>query len=67
MSVYDFLKKFEYDKFYIVCDGRNVTGDDAVQFEDVRRNYEEREAVLDALEYNVVKVDFLEMCVYCER
>ncbi len=53
MTVYEFLKLMTHYSNYDNC------------FYDVK--YEERENVLDALEYQVLTVDMAEGTIYCER
>ena len=69
MTVYEFLKLMthwsKYDKWNIREHNTDITKDEPICFDDVK--YEERENVLDALEYHVLTVDVAEGTIYCER
>ena len=69
MTVYEFLNLWarysRYDKWKIKEHNTDITKDEPICFNDVK--YEEREAVLDALEYQVLTVDMAEGTIYCER
>lgn len=68
MTVWEFMKKMgDYEEFYIFVNGADVTADVAASLHDVKLHYEEREAVLDALELTAKRVDLEEMIIYCER
>lgn len=69
MTVYEFLKAMhnfsKYDKWNIREKMTDITKDEPICFNDVK--YEERENVLNALEYQVLTVDMAEGTIYCER
>lgn len=66
MTVYEFMQKMgKYDKWNIREHNTDITKDEPISFNDVK--YEERENVLDALEYQVLTVDMAEGTIYCER
>lgn len=69
MTVYEFLKLMthwsKYDKWNIREHNTDITKDEPICFDDIK--YEERENVLDALEYSVLTVDMVEGTIYCER
>lgn len=65
MTVYEILKMMCYEKWYIYVGSENITKEEPIKFSELK--YEERESVLDALEYQAVKVDLIEMAIYCER
>ena len=69
MTVYEFLKlmthQSRYDKWNIREHNTDITKDEPICFNDVK--YEERENVLNALEYEVLTVDMAEGTIYCER
>ena len=66
MTVYEFLQKMgNYDKWNIREHNTDITKDEPVCFNDIK--YDERENVLDALEYQVLTVDMAEGTIYCER
>lgn len=71
MTVYDFLQLMthwsRYDKWNIREHNTDLTQDEPINFEDITLHYEERENVLDALEYSVLTVDMVEGTIYCER
>lgn len=68
MTVWEFMKKMgDFEGFYIYVNGVDVTEDMEVSIHDVKLHYEEREAVLDALELTAKRVDLEEMIIYCER
>lgn len=71
MTVYDFLKLMtnysKYNKWNIREHNTDLTKDEPINFEDIELHYEERENVLDALEYQVLTVDMVEGTIYCER
>ena len=68
MTVYEFLESMtnysRYDKWNIREHNTDITKDEPISFHDIK--YEEREAVLDALEYQVLTVDMAEGTIYCE-
>ena len=65
MTVYEFMQKMgNYDKWNIREHKTDITKDEPISFHDIK--YEEREAVLDALEYQVLTVDMAEGTIYCE-
>lgn len=65
MTVHDFMHKMEsYDKWNIREHMTDITKNEPISFHDIK--YEEREAVLDALEYQVLTVDMAEGTIYCE-
>ena len=66
MTVYEFMQKMgNYDKWNIREHNTDITKDEPICFNDVK--YEERENVLNALEYQVLTVDMAEGTIYCER
>lgn len=69
MTVYEFLQLMthhsKYNKWNIREHNTDITKDEPICFDDIK--YEERENVLDALEYSVLTVDMLEGTIYCER
>lgn len=69
MTVYDFLQLMthwsRYDKWNIREHNTDLTKGEPICFDDIK--YEERENVLDALEYSVLTVDMVEGTIYCER
>lgn len=69
MTVYEFLESMtnysRYDKWNIREHNTDITKDEPVCFNDIK--YDERENVLDALEYQVLTVDIAEGTIYCER
>ena len=69
MTVYEFLNLWarysRYDKWKIKEHNTDITKDEPICFNDVK--YEERENVLNALEYQVLTVDMAEGTIYCER
>lgn len=69
MTVYEFLNLWSryshYDKWKIKEHNTDITKDEPICFNDVK--YEERENVLNALEYQVLTVDMAEGTIYCER
>ena len=66
MTVYEFMQKMgNYDKWNIREHKTDITKDEPICFNDVK--YEERENVLNALEYQVLTVDMAEGTIYCER
>jgi hypothetical protein len=71
MTVYEFLQLMtnhsKYDKWNIREHNTDITKDEPINFEDIKHPYEERENVLDALEYSVLTVDMAEGTIYCER
>ena len=71
MTVYDFLQLMtrwsRYDKWNIREHTTDLTKDEPICFDDIELHYEERENVLDALEYSVLTVDMVEGTIYCER
>ena len=65
MTVYEFMQKMgNYDKWNIREHLTDITKDEPICFNDVK--YEERENVLNALEYEVLTVDMAEGTIYCE-
>lgn len=61
MTVYDFLEKIgKYEEFDITIKGSNVkvTKEKKFQLVDYFNDCEDRENVLDCLEYKVISVDF---------
>lgn len=67
MTVCEFLylwSRFS-DKWKIKEHNTDITKDKPICFNDVK--YEERENVLNALEYQVLTVDMAEGTIYCER
>lgn len=68
MTVYEFLESMtnysRYDKWNIREHNTDITKDEPICFNDVK--YEERENVLNALEYQVLTVDMAEGTIYCE-
>lgn len=71
MTVYEFLKLMtnhsRYDKWNIKEHNTDITKDEPICFDEIKLHYEERENVLDALEYQVLTVDMAEGTIYCER
>ena len=69
MTVYEFLKEMHHYSKYYKWNIReyltDITKDEPICFNDVK--YEERENVLNALEYQVLTVDMAEGTIYCER
>lgn len=66
MTIYEFMQKMgNYDKWNIREHNTDITKDEPICFNDVK--YEERENVLNALEYQVLTVDMAEGTIYCER
>lgn len=66
MTVYEFMQKMgNYDKWNIREHNTDITKDEPISFFEVK--YEERENVLNALEYQVLTVDMAEGTIYCER
>ena len=69
MTVWEFLKAIStcsrMDKWNIREHNTDITKDEPICFDDIK--YEERENVLDALEYQVLTVDVAEGTIYCER
>jgi hypothetical protein len=69
MTVWEFLKLMSphgwFDKWNIREHNTDITKDEPINFEDIK--YEERQNVLDALEYQVLTVDMAEGTIYCER
>lgn len=68
MTVYEFMRKMGKDeKFFLKEHLTDITKGKPTSIDDVTYHYEERENVLDALEYNVLTVDMAEGTIYCER
>ena len=71
MTVYEFLNLWarysHYDKWKIKEHNTDITKDEPINLHDIKLNYEERENVLNALEYQVLTVDMAEGTIYCER
>lgn len=68
MTVWEFMEKMgKYERFHIVINNESVTLFERVCFHDVKMHYEERQAVLDALEFRATSVDLEKMIIYCER
>ena len=66
MTVYEFMQKMgSYEKWNIREHMMDITKDEPISFHDIK--YEEQEAVLNALEYQVLTVDMAEGTIYCER
>lgn len=66
MTVYELMQKMgNYDKWNIREHNTDITKDEPICFNDVK--HEEREKVLNALEYQVLTVDMAEGTIYCER
>lgn len=66
MTVYEFMQKMgSYEKWNIREHMMDITKDEPISFHDIK--YDERENVLDALEYQVLTVDVAEGTIYCER
>lgn len=51
-------------RFFIYLDGMNITGNEPVLFHDVKRNYEERSNVIDALEKHALFYDTENYIIY---
>ena len=71
MTVYEFLNLWarysRYDKWNIREHNTDITKDEPINLHDIKLNHEERENVLNALEYEVLTVDMAEGTIYCER
>ena len=68
MTVYEFMQKMgNYDKWNIREHKTDITKDEPINLHDIKLNYEERENVLNALEYQVLTVDMADGTIYCER
>ena len=67
MTVYEFLdlmgESFNIRKVMAM---QNITKDEPVSITTIRNGSEERKAVLDALECEVMTVDMAEGTIYCE-
>ena len=68
MTVWEFMEKMgKYERFHIAINNESVTLFERVCVYDVKMHYEEREAVLDALELCATSVDLEKMIIYCEE
>jgi hypothetical protein len=71
MTVYEFLEQIahfsKYDKWNVREHNTDLTKDEPINFDDIKLHYEERENVLNALEYSVLMVDMSEGTIYCGR
>lgn len=68
MTVWEFMKKMGKDeKWNIKEHTTDITKGEPTSITDIDHHYEERQNVLDALEYEVLTVDMAEGTIYCER
>lgn len=66
-TVWEFMHKMgDYEKFRIVLNKQDITGDELVSRDDVNRYHEERKEVLDVLERSVTKFDLEQQIIFCE-
>lgn len=67
MTVWEFMKKFQCEKFLIFVSGVDVCCGKRVSFTDVEMHYcDDMELMLDSLEKAVLSVDFMEGAIHCE-